>query len=937
MTDRSTATPLVLGLVVCLLIIGSARLAVAPVFLYWPGPEWGKPVYIHPHQGARQLFGGPFYQLQAGRYRAAFRVRSVPAKTNSPLATLQVVLYSNLGTRVLVRDVIGTANNGDRYHEEEIAFTLPVAGVIETQAFYAGGAPLWIDGIRIWPDPRGPAGLPPASVLAASVGGLVLAFAVAYRKRRHGYLVALVLARLLFVVSALVLVARAGSAGALSPLDGSWLLPPYLWIVVLLIGAWLILLLVQWLSGTRDQLIEIAGALSDAIIIAVLIWSMPRLNFFSLAAIAVSAWMFKLALMVFALIRGRKDRALLAAIAISAYAFVAPLLWLHHYPTSGDETSYLVETLSLLRHRKINTWQVLQSGEYREFAPSADRLSLEIDSLTVGAVPGFPARDLGPSVFALPGYFLGGLDGARLGMEIVAVMLAGIVFALLRNLGVRWDACVLAWAGTCFSLPIFYYSSALYPELLGAALTAAGLLLLDRPLTFGCASLMGLCIGLLPTMNARYWALAAPLALLCLARLYAAKRWALLPVLAGAPLAIIAVEMCVNRAAYGIFLPNAGYFMVLRGASPAIYNQATPFARDFVKGWVGLWLDRQWGAFAGAPVFLLALAGAPVLWLRSRRVAMRALLLFAPYFIAVASTTFWEGVAAPPRYLIPVLPLCALPLAAILDTRFRSLAVALVAVGALTAMASLSSFDPHHTAVRLAARCAGAFGFTVASYLPSIVLSDSYRGSLMLIMPWTAGGLLLAVLGCRTQLSRMPKRSKAEIAPADVAITGINVRLAMKAAVILCLAICLCVIIARRTAKKGATRLSPTGGLDHQLTSFRENLTSTMTRLDLHPGQEIKVPVRIVDPGSETWASTGQFPVTISYRWFKQAEMLPIEGERTLLLQPIAPRESANVNVRVVAPNQPGDFTVRISLVQEGVAWFMTKSGTFLELTASVR
>lgn len=51
----------------------------------------------------------------------------------------------------------------------------------------------------------------------------------------------------------------------------------------------------------------------------------------------------------------------------------------------------------------------------------------------------------------------------------------------------------------------------------------------------------------------------------------------------------------------------------------------------------------------------------------------------------------------------------------------------------------------------------------------------------------------------------------------------------------------------------------------------------------------------------------------------------------------VAPNQAVNVNVRVVAPEKPGEYTVRITLVQEAVTWFMTKSNTYLELPATVK
>ena len=65
--------------------------------------------------------------------------------------------------------------------------------------------------------------------------------------------------------------------------------------------------------------------------------------------------------------------------------------------------------------------------------------------------------------------------------------------------------------------------------------------------------------------------------------------------------------------------------------------------------------------------------------------------------------------------------------------------------------------------------------------------------------------------------------------------------------------------------------------------------------------------------------------------------MLPIEGERTILPSPVAPNQAVNADVRVVAPGEKGEYKVRISLVQEAVAWFMLKGNSFLELQAVVK
>jgi hypothetical protein len=126
-------------------------------------------------------------------------------------------------------------------------------------------------------------------------------------------------------------------------------------------------------------------------------------------------------------------------------------------------------------------------------------------------------------------------------------------------------------------------------------------------------------------------------------------------------------------------------------------------------------------------------------------------------------------------------------------------------------------------------------------------------------------------------------------------------------------------------------------GLQQPLTSFRQVLTSPKTDLKLHPGEDIKVPVHIQNPGTETWVSAGKYPVTVSYKWFKDGQMMGIEGERTGLPSAIGPNQGVDVDVRMIAPPEPGKYALRVTLVQEAVTWFMIKSNTFLELPVTVQ
>lgn len=81
-----------------------------------------------------------------------------------------------------------------------------------------------------------------------------------------------------------------------------------------------------------------------------------------------------------------------------------------------------------------------------------------------------------------------------------------------------------------------------------------------------------------------------------------------------------------------------------------------------------------------------------------------------------------------------------------------------------------------------------------------------------------------------------------------------------------------------------------------------------------------QVPCRIENLGPAFLVSAPPHPVHISYRWV--ADGAAEEGERTSLPQSIAPRERAEGYLGLRAPATPGVYELRVTLVQEGVAWF---------------
>src|SRR3954464_10326930 len=130
---------------------------------------------------------------------------------------------------------------------------------------------------------------------------------------------------------------------------------------------------------------------------------------------------------------------------------------------------------------------------------------------------------------------------------------------------------------------------------------------------------------------------------------------------------------------------------------------------------------------------------------------------------------------------------------------------------------------------------------------------------------------------------------------------------------------------------QSTTPVDPSG-VNAPLRAFSQQITSETKSLKLKPAAVTEVPVVIRNTGQELLSSIGKFPVTVSYKWFEAGKMLPIEGERTGLPKPLMPNEVLNVNVRVVAPVSGKSLLLKITLVQEGVQWFISGGATPLEI-----
>ncbi len=106
-------------------------------------------------------------------------------------------------------------------------------------------------------------------------------------------------------------------------------------------------------------------------------------------------------------------------------------------------------------------------------------------------------------------------------------------------------------------------------------------------------------------------------------------------------------------------------------------------------------------------------------------------------------------------------------------------------------------------------------------------------------------------------------------------------------------------------------------------------------------GQDSSGDVVIRNISKNTWPSRANAKnrnnVVLSYRWKDlKGKVIVADGVRTSLPQDLAPGGSVRIKMNIAAPARPGRYSINVTLVQEGVAWFDEKDGAALALPVIV-
>ena len=391
---------------------------------------------------------------------------------------------------------------------------------------------------------------------------------------------------------------------------------------------------------------------------------------------------------------------------------------------TGDEPFYLLTTQSLLEDGDLDLRQQYRRQSYRSFFDHPEGLWMQ-------SVPTPDGRILSPhnpglSVLLIPGFALAGLRGAQAELLLLAALAFALTYLWVAR--VTGEAAWSWWATLAVAAGAtpFVYATEIYPEVPAALALVAALLLLPAGGATG-AGAVGPCVaaagagqdagtaqasgrpGACGSGRTRGPAHAVgPGRALALAMLLAAMLWLgikyapLAALVAGAAFlrgnrrarAVLVVAAAVLGAVYvafhlrvfGALTPYTVNVVYAGDSTPEVLRQhVTDLATRFYRLW-GLFVDRRFGVARWAPVLFLALPGWAWLARRPGTPRLALALILAQHLMATFVAITMMGWWFPGRTLMTVLPLYALPLAAVLQRGGRGVR------GLFAGLAVLSAF-----------------------------------------------------------------------------------------------------------------------------------------------------------------------------------------------------------------------------------------------------
>ena len=121
--------------------------------------------------------------------------------------------------------------------------------------------------------------------------------------------------------------------------------------------------------------------------------------------------------------------------------------------------------------------------------------------------------------------------------------------------------------------------------------------------------------------------------------------------------------------------------------------------------------------------------------------------------------------------------------------------------------------------------------------------------------------------------------------------------------------------------------------------AYREQIVALGPPSVMHPGEKANIRFKVKNLGDAIWPAVGtkdfRYQVNLGNRWFSGGT--PAEDNRAAMKADLPPGGEVEMTLTVNAPRAPGEYTLEIDMVHEGVTWFKEKGARPLELRVRVQ
>jgi len=119
---------------------------------------------------------------------------------------------------------------------------------------------------------------------------------------------------------------------------------------------------------------------------------------------------------------------------------------------------------------------------------------------------------------------------------------------------------------------------------------------------------------------------------------------------------------------------------------------------------------------------------------------------------------------------------------------------------------------------------------------------------------------------------------------------------------------------------------------------YREQIVAIDPPSVMHPGEKADIRFKVRNLGSATWPAVGtkdfRYQINMGNRWISAGGTA--EDNRAAMKADLPPGGEVEMTLTVNAPRTPGEYTLEIDMVHEGVTWFYERGAKTLRLRVRV-